>query len=366
MRLNMAIPEYEKLTWAVVHCRGVLHTAHGANLVRILATAGMVAGRESYYYMRYDDSPERDNVPMMFYAVLGDPKVDVVLHEEVEPIGQLFDAVVVMDSSMLLHRTSQRALILDGAKEDAVLVVNTSLPPERILEVVRERQLTRDWRGSLVTIRARMYDQEIAYPLLGALAKAWDKVRFEDILAALELMGREAKAPVVEEAYGDAEPIRVFLRAEERAAGKLELPEPRGWWDIETYRAYQAAAAGAKTYEERMAAMPRWEALAPGLIEFGPTPGEKNLGFTTSFERYLRPKVDKGKCTDCKLCHHYCPDGAMSFEAAVDLDYCTGCGVCAEVCPVKAITMVGEWEAEKGLREEELVTIERALREYMY
>ncbi|MEM3056770.1 MAG: hypothetical protein QW639_06045, partial [Candidatus Bathyarchaeia archaeon] len=118
----MATPEYEKLTWAVVHCRGVLHTAHGSSLVRALATAGMVAGRESYYYMRYDDSPERDNVPMIFYAVMGDPRVDVVLHEEVEPVGRLFDAVVVLDSSMLLHRTSQRALILDGAKEDAVLV----------------------------------------------------------------------------------------------------------------------------------------------------------------------------------------------------------------------------------------------------
>ncbi|MBS7637430.1 4Fe-4S binding protein [Candidatus Bathyarchaeota archaeon] len=112
--------------------------------------------------------------------------------------------------------------------------------------------------------------------------------------------------------------------------------------------------------------MPRWEVLAPGLIEFGPTPGGKNIGFTTSFERYLRPQVDRGKCTDCKLCHHYCPDGAMGFEAVVDLNYCTGCGICSEVCPVKAISMVGEWEAEKGLREEELLTIEEALREYMY
>ncbi len=362
----MAIPEYERLTWAVVHCRGVLHTAHGANLVRTLATAGMVAGKESYYYMRYDDSPERDNVPMIFYAVMGDPKVDVVLHEEVEPVGKLFDAVVVMDSSLLLHRTSQRALILDGTKEDAVLVVNTSLPPERVLEIVGERQLAHDWRGSLVNIRARTYDPEIAYPLLGALAKAWNGIRIEDIIGALELLGKGEKASVVEEAYRDAEPIRVFLRAGERALGRLELPEARGWWDLETYRAYQAAAAGARTYEERMMAMPRWEVLAPGLIEFGPTPGEKNIGFTTSFERYLRPKVDKGKCTDCKLCYHYCPDGAMGFEAIVDLNYCTGCGICAEVCPVKAITMVGEWEAEKGLREEELLTIEEALREYMY
>ncbi len=362
----MAVPEYGDLTWAVVHCRGVLHTAHGSSLVRVLATAGMVAGRESYYYMRYDDSPERDNVPMMFYAVMGNPRVDVVLHEEVEPVGGLFDAVVVMDSSLLLHRTSQRALILDGAKEDAVLVVNTSLPPEVILDVVRERQLAQDWRGSLVAIRARRYDPEIAYPLLGALVKAWSEVKLDDVLGALELMGREDKVEVVEEAYGDAEPIGVFLRGGERAEERLELPEPRGWWNMETYRRYQAAAAGARTYEERMAAMPRWEVLAPGLIEFGPNPGEKNLGFTTSFERYLRPLVDRGRCTDCKLCHHYCPDGAMGFDVVVDLDYCTGCGICAEACPVKAIKMVGEWEAEKGLREEELVTVEQALREYLY
>ena len=359
-------PEYEKLLWGVVHCRGVLHTAHGNSFVRTLATAGTVAGRESYYYMRYDDSPERDNVPMMFYAVIGDPTVDIVLHEEVEPVGQLFNTITVMDSSILLHRTSQRALVFDGAKKDAVLVVNTSLPPERILEVVEELQLTHEWTGKLVTIKARSYDAEIAYPLLGALLKAWSTITLEDLSTTLELLGKADKMVIVDRSYSDAEPTQVNIKAKRMVERKSELPKADGFWGLETYRKYQIAASRASTYRDRMSAMPRWEVLAPGLVEFGPGPGEKNIGFTTSFDRYMRPVIDVARCTDCKLCHHYCPDGAISFEIKFDFDYCTGCGICERVCPMKAISRVTEWETVKGVKEEEIVTVEQALREYGY
>jgi pyruvate ferredoxin oxidoreductase delta subunit len=359
-------PEYEKLIWGVVHCRGVLHTSHGNSFVRTLATAGTVAGRESYYYMRYDDSPERDNVPMMFYAVIGDPKVDVILHEEVEPIGELFNTITVMDSSILLHKTSQRALIFDGAKRDAVLVVNTSLPPERIVEAVKEAQLTHEWTGKLVTIRARSYDTEIAYPLLGALLKAWGTIKLEDLSTALELLGKADKIGIVERAYGDVEPTGVNIKADKLAEKKKEIPKLKGYWDLETYRKYQIAASKAPSYADRISAMPRWEAIAPGQIEFGPKPGEKNIGFTTAFDRYMRPIIDVEKCTNCKLCHHYCPDGAISFDIKFDFDYCTGCGICEKVCPMKAISRVTEWERVKGLKEEEIVTVEQALREYGY
>jgi len=365
MELQSA-PEYEKLIWAVVHCRGVLHTSHGNSFVRMLATTGTVAGRESHYYMRYDDSPERDNVPMMFYAVMGDPTVEVVLHEEVEPVAALFSSITVMDSSILLHKTSQRALIFDGAKKDAVLVVNTSLPPARILEVVEQEQLTREWTGKLVTVRARSYDIEIAYPMLGALLKAWNTIKLDDLSTALELLGKADKMGIVERAYTDAEPIEVNVKAKRLVEKKAEAPKAEQRWDLETYRKYQLAASKAPTYRDRMSTMPSWKALAPGLIEFGPRPGEKNIGFTTSFDRYMRPVIDVAKCTDCKLCHHYCPDGAIGFDIEFDFDFCTGCGICEKVCPMKAISMVTEWEKSKGLKEEEIVTVEQALREYGY
>ncbi len=367
-------PEYEELTWVVVHGRGVIHTGHANSIVRILATAGNLSGRESYYYMRYDDSPERDHIPHLFYAVFGNPAVDVVLHEEVEPVGRVFDAIVVMDSSMLLHQTSQRALLLDGAKRDAVLVVNTSLSPEEVLRLVKGHSLAGDWEGRLVTVRAKDYDSEAAYPLLGALAKSSGVIGIDDLVAALALLGLEGKGESVRRAFEDSRPVPVRVRAEpsdlgDSGAGRRGLPPVKKglWWDIATYRRYQEAAAESRSYSERMSAMPRWEALAPGLIEFGPLPGEKNLGFKTSFSRYQRPVIDDQRCTDCKLCSIYCPDGAVDFETiAVDYDYCQGCGICAQVCPPKAVEMASELKFKENMDEQMVTTVAEALREYGY
>lgn len=368
-------PEYEQLSWIVVHGRGVIHTGHSNSFVRTLATAGLVSGRESCYYMRYDDSPERDHIPHLFYAVFGNPTIDVMLHEEVEPVGHVFSAIVVLDSSMLLHPTSQRALVFDGAKRDAVLVVNTSLSAEQIIRLVRKYSLAEDWDGKLVTIRAKDYDGDLAFPLLGALAKALWIVSLDDLIAALDTLGLNKKIDSVRRAYEESKPVAVKIRAEEtdlarkRIGERVELPVPTrgGWWDAATYEKYQRAAAEAQSYSQRIGAMPRWEALAPGLIEFGPAPGKRNIGFKTSFSRYLRPVIRIEKCTDCKLCHIYCPDGAVDFgRIKINYDYCQGCGICAQICPPKAIEMVGELKAKEGLNEEEVTTVAGALREYGY
>jgi pyruvate ferredoxin oxidoreductase delta subunit len=343
--------------------------------VKTLATAGAVAGKESYFYMRYDDSPERDNIPHLFYAVFGNPSIDVVLHEEVEPVGHVFNAIVVLDSSMLLHQTSQRALLFDGAKRDAVLIVDTSLSPAEIVRLVKKYSLAQDWEGKVVTIRAKKYGKDIAYPLAAALAKSLGIIGLDDLLSSLDSLGQSKKAESVRRAYEDAKPVSVKVRAEEtdlaktRVTEKLELPVPvRGeWWNESVYRKYQTAAAEARSYSERIAAMPRWEALAPGLIEFGPPPGKRNIGFKTSFSRYLRPMIDVKKCTDCKLCSIYCPDGAINFEKiAFDFDYCQGCGICAKVCPPKAIAMMSELKIKDDLNEEEVTTVGEALRDYGY
>jgi 2-oxoacid:acceptor oxidoreductase delta subunit (pyruvate/2-ketoisovalerate family) len=113
--------------------------------------------------------------------------------------------------------------------------------------------------------------------------------------------------------------------------------------------------------------MPTWQQLTPGLVEFGPLPKEKNIGFTTSFARFLRPIINKKKCSDCKMCSLHCPDGAIDFNRIeVDLKYCKGCGICARTCPSKAIEMISELLSEEGLSEKELTSIEDALVEYGY
>lgn len=64
--------------------------------------------------------------------------------------------------------------------------------------------------------------------------------------------------------------------------------------------------------------------------------------------RYMKPVVDKEKCSGCGTCVSYCPDAAIELKkykdgqrdkADIDYDFCKGCGVCAQVCPMKAIMM---------------------------
>jgi 2-oxoacid:acceptor oxidoreductase delta subunit (pyruvate/2-ketoisovalerate family) len=366
------VSEYDQLNWVVIHGRGVLNTGHGTTFARVLATGGMLSGRESCFYMRYDDSPERDNIPMIFYTVIGNPHIPITLHEEVEPVGEIFDAIVVMEPTLLISQTSQRALILDGAKKNSVLIVNSSQSTRQILELVKRRCLAQDWNGKLVAVRARKYDAEIAFPLLAALAKAWPCVNFNDMLDALDLSGASSKADIMRRVYSDVEPLDVNVNANEagmtRTSKSKSSPSvKKRAWNINTYRSYQRAAAKATSYAQRMNAMPSWKTLPPGLIEFGPMPKEKNIGFTTSFARCFRPIIDKNRCTDCKMCSFHCPDGAIDFNRIeVDLDYCKGCGICAKICPSKAIRIASELFSIEKRDEKEVTTIEDSLVEYGY
>jgi pyruvate ferredoxin oxidoreductase delta subunit len=374
MDLNMKSVklEYDLLDWIIIHGRGVLNTGHAGTFARILATAGALSGRESCYYMRYDDSPERDNIPLVFYTVIGDPKIEVTLPEEVEPIGEIFSAIVVMEPTILVSQTSQRALLFDGARRDAVLVVNTSLSPKDVARLVKKRSLAQSWYGKLVVLRARKYDANIAFPLLAALAKAWTRVSLDDLLDALDYTGASNKTSLVRRVYREVEPVDVQIGAEEATMASARKRKPgrspkKAISDLKTYRSYQKAAAEALSYAERISAMPSWQRLPPGLIEFGPLPNEKNVGFTTSFARFLRPEIEKRKCTSCRICYLNCPDGAIDFNRIeVDLNYCKGCGICAQTCPSKAITMTSELLAAEGLVEGEVTTIEDALVEYGY
>jgi 2-oxoacid:acceptor oxidoreductase delta subunit (pyruvate/2-ketoisovalerate family) len=177
---------------------------------------------------------------------------------------------------------------------------------------------------------------------------------------------------VIRKVYSEAEPVDVTISADEAQMMRLRKPRStfalrKAKWDLNLYRDYQRAAANAQSYRERMRAMPSWEILPPGLVEFGPRPNEKNIGFKTSFARSLRPAMDKSRCSDCKLCSLYCPDGAIDFNRVqVDLDYCKGCGICSRICPSKAISMIGELLAAEGLDEKEITSIEDALVEYGY
>lgn len=61
---------------------------------------------------------------------------------------------------------------------------------------------------------------------------------------------------------------------------------------------------------------------------------------------YFAAKIDKEKCTGCKLCVFACPEpNVIMFnkkEKKVDINAqrCKACGLCIEVCPKETIEIV--------------------------
>ena len=61
--------------------------------------------------------------------------------------------------------------------------------------------------------------------------------------------------------------------------------------------------------------------------------------------RSIRPVVNTEKCTGCRQCYLYCPDGTISVQngkAEIDYDFCKGCGICSKICKLNAINMEEE------------------------
>ena len=115
--------------------------------------------------------------------------------------------MLVLDSSMVTQRTSQRALLMDGAKKDAVLIVNSTLPPESLLELVNKYALSGEWKGKLVSIQARKYDSDLSIGLIGGLTKAWGSLSADSVISSLESLGMSEKAKAMRQAYDEANVI---------------------------------------------------------------------------------------------------------------------------------------------------------------
>ncbi|MCH5348535.1 MAG: 4Fe-4S binding protein [Oscillospiraceae bacterium] len=61
--------------------------------------------------------------------------------------------------------------------------------------------------------------------------------------------------------------------------------------------------------------------------------------------RSIRPVIDREKCTGCRQCYLYCPDGVISIKegkAEIDYDFCKGCGICSKICKLNVINMEEE------------------------
>jgi pyruvate ferredoxin oxidoreductase gamma subunit len=75
-----------------------------------------------------------------------------------------------------------------------------------------------------------------------------------------------------------------------------------------------------------------------------------SVAVPTGLWRTMRPVIDHSLCHRCTwVCTTFCPDGALSVDAAgaptIDYVHCKGCLVCVAVCPPHAIRAVPEREA---------------------
>jgi dihydroorotate dehydrogenase subfamily 1 len=68
--------------------------------------------------------------------------------------------------------------------------------------------------------------------------------------------------------------------------------------------------------------------------------------------RYVVPAVDDDKCNGCGICsrHGHCDAIVMEDgRPVVTKELCLGCATCADLCPTKAMTMVEDPKAYKGV-----------------
>ena len=69
---------------------------------------------------------------------------------------------------------------------------------------------------------------------------------------------------------------------------------------------------------------------------------------------WIRPDIEREKCTSCGTCVSSCPTGALLLNGdktpAFDYDLCINCWCCHELCPEKAVYVHKSWLAKKFIR----------------
>lgn len=90
----------------------------------------------------------------------------------------------------------------------------------------------------------------------------------------------------------------------------------------------------------------RWWEYNPGAAIDEPG---SSVRYKTGTWRSTTPIILKEKCTGCRKCWLFCPEGCIRTKNGkevkkakeaikIDYDYCKGCGICANECPFEAIS----------------------------
>lgn len=165
------------------------HARAGQGAVTAAKALAELALREGKYIQASPEyGPERAGAPMRAYNRVADAPLR--LYNQVTTP----DAVVVIDHTLLDVED-----VLEGTPEDALILVNTATPPERV-----RRRLGAAGRHFFTVDATRIALDELgrAYPnmpMLGALVRVSGRFRLASLLEIVkEELGRKLKAQVVE------------------------------------------------------------------------------------------------------------------------------------------------------------------------
>ncbi|MBL7167185.1 pyruvate ferredoxin oxidoreductase subunit gamma [Candidatus Bathyarchaeota archaeon] len=259
-----------------------LHGRGGQGAVtasRLLATAAFLEDKHSQSIPMY--GTERRGAPVTAFVRIGekDKMVRSLIHEP--------DYVVVLDS--LLRKTVN---ITEGLKDDGMLILNSSVPPEEIELLKPYKVATVDATGIALETLGRPITNTA---ILGAFVKATGEIGLESVIEAVK---QQWKGTLGE----------INVKAVEAAYEATEVGDPK---------------------------------IVAEVV------GEKAPAGSRADWRTFRPVVDLEKCTGCRLCWVYCPEHCIEMvddKSVIDYAYCKGCGICVEECPVGAIEMKSESE----------------------
>jgi len=269
-----------------------------------LALAAFLEGKYAVSFPFF--GAERRGAPVRAFTRIDDKKIRVKT-QIYEP-----DCVVVLDEKLVESED-----VIEGLKEDGIVVINTRKKPEEI-------ELSRSVRCATVDATSIALDKLgraiTNTAILGAVAKATG------------IVGIEAVEKAIIEKFGE------------------RLGKEMGEKNAEVARiAYEkttvGTAKGGKVFEKKKQWLPTVDELPLGG-SIGTLQTEAGLVGIGSFIenktgewRVFMPVVDEQRCTGCKICWFYCPEAAIEMVdgiAKINYDYCKGCGICANECPVNA------------------------------
>jgi len=149
-----------------VHARGVTQTSAATQLVRLIAEVAVMEGKDSMAWGYYNDSPDRINVPVKWYASVSSKPI--VISPPYDP--PVVEASVILEQALLKAWTTGEGVggvdVMEGLSSKGVLAVNT----ESRFDELRCFLPKSDFSGRVVTLAASRMDRSLYVPMAAVVA----------------------------------------------------------------------------------------------------------------------------------------------------------------------------------------------------